>query len=74
MDCPKESSGSYTAQNGQYYGRYQLTLTYLNGDLSPANQEKVANQYVVNRYGSWFSSKKFLVGKWLVLNSYEKSS
>ena len=39
----KESSGSYTAQNGQYYGRYQLTLTYLNGDLSPANQEKVAN-------------------------------
>ena len=40
MDCPKESSGSYTAQNGQYYGRYQLTITYLNGDLSPANQEK----------------------------------
>ena len=40
----KESSGSYTAQNGQYYGRYQLTITYLNGDLSPANQEKVANQ------------------------------
>ena len=34
----KESSGSYTAQNGQYYGRYQLTITYLNGDLSPANQ------------------------------------
>ena len=29
----KESSGSYTAQNGQYYGRYQLTITYLNGDL-----------------------------------------
>ena len=45
----KESSGSYTAQNGQYYGRYQLTITYLNGDLSPANQEKVANQYVVSR-------------------------
>ena len=22
----KESSGSYTAQNGQYYGRYQLSL------------------------------------------------
>lgn len=55
----KESSGSYTAQNGQYYGRYQLTLTYLNGDLSPANQEKVANQYVVNRYGSWSAAKKF---------------
>ena len=55
----KESSGRYTAQNGQYYGRYQLTITYLNGDLSPANQEKVANQYVVNRYGSWSAAKNF---------------
>ena len=55
----KESSGSYTAQNGQYYGRYQLTITYLNGDLSPANQEKVADQYVVNRYGSWSAAKNF---------------
>ena len=55
----KESSGSYTAQNGQYYGRYQLSLSYLNGDLSPANQEKVANQYVVNRYGSWSAAKNF---------------
>ena len=55
----KESSGSYTAQNGQYYGRYQLTITNLNGDLSPENQEKVANQYVVNRYGSWSAAKNF---------------
>ena len=55
----KESSGSYTAQNGQYYGRYQLTITYLNGDLSSANQEKVANQYVVTRYGSWSAAKNF---------------
>lgn len=55
----KESSGSYTAQNGQYYGRYQLSLSYLNGDLSEANQEKVANQYVVNRYGSWSAAKNF---------------
>lgn len=30
----KESSGSYTAQNGQYYGRYQLSLSYLNDDFS----------------------------------------
>ena len=59
----KESSGSYTAQNGQYYGRYQLTITYLNGDLSPANQEKVANQYVVNRYGSWSAAKNFWLAK-----------
>lgn len=55
----KESGGSYTAQNGQYYGRYQLTITYLNGDLSPENQEKVANEYVVNRYGSWTAAKNF---------------
>ena len=55
----KESSGSYTAQNGQYYGRYQLSLSYLHGDLSEANQEKVANQYVVNRYGSWSAAKNF---------------
>ena len=55
----KESSGSYTAQNGQYYGRYQLTITYLNGDLSPENQEKVANEYVTNRYGSWSAAKNF---------------
>ena len=55
----KESSGSYTAQNGQYYGRYQLSLSYLNGDMSPENQEKVANQYVVNRYGSWSAAKNY---------------
>ncbi|MCB6442934.1 peptidoglycan-binding protein LysM, partial [Streptococcus salivarius] len=46
-------------QNGQYYGRYQLTITYLNGDLSPENQEKVANEYVTSRYGSWSAAKNF---------------
>lgn len=55
----KESSGSYTAQNGQYYGRYQLTISYLNGDLSPENQEKVADNYVTSRYGSWSAAKLF---------------
>lgn len=61
----KESSGSYTAQNGQYYGRYQLTLSYLNGDLSPENQERVADNYVTNRYGSWTAAKNFwLVNGW----------
>ncbi|MCP1639456.1 LysM repeat protein [Streptococcus gallinaceus] len=49
----RESGGSYTAQNGQYYGRYQLTNTYLNGDYSPENQERVADAYVASRYGSW---------------------
>ncbi|WP_347102817.1 M23 family metallopeptidase [Streptococcus anginosus] len=55
----KESSGSYTAQNGQYYGRYQLSLSYLNGDLSAENQEKVADAYVSGRYGSWSAAKIF---------------
>ena len=53
----RESGGSYTAQNGQYIGRYQLTNSYLNGDYSPANQEKVADSYVANRYGSWDNAK-----------------
>ena len=52
----RESGGSYTAQNGQYYGRYQLTITYLNGDLSPENQERVADAYVYGRYGSWVAA------------------
>ena len=55
----KESSGSYTARNGQYYGRYQLSLSYLNGDLSAENQEKVADAYVSGRYGAWSAAKAF---------------
>ena len=55
----RESGGSYTAQNGQYYGRYQLSRSYLNGNYSSANQEKVANNYVKNRYGSWSNAKSF---------------
>lgn len=55
----RESSGSYTAQNGQYYGRYQLTISYLNGDLSAENQEKVADAYVAGRYGSWSQALAF---------------
>lgn len=55
----KESSGSYTATNGQYYGRYQLTNTYLNGDYSVENQERVADSYVQSRYGSWSAAQAF---------------
>lgn len=55
----RESSGSYTAQNGQYYGRYQLTISYLNGDLSAENQEHVADAYVASRYGSWSAALAF---------------
>ncbi len=54
-----ESGGSYSARNGQYVGKYQLSASYLNGDYSAANQEKVANQYVANRYGSWSAAKSF---------------
>ena len=54
-----ESSGSYSAQNGRYYGRYQLDLSYLHGDLSAQNQERVANNYVKNRYGSWTNAQSF---------------
>ena len=62
----RESGGSYTAQNGQYYGRYQLSLSYLNGDLSAENQEKVADTYVAGRYGSWSAAKTF----WLASGWY----
>ncbi|WP_432226257.1 LysM peptidoglycan-binding domain-containing protein [Limosilactobacillus fermentum] len=55
----KESGGSYTKQNGNYYGKYQLSISYLNKDLSAANQEKVADQYVVSRYGSWTAAQAF---------------
>ncbi|EGP5185318.1 TPA: LysM peptidoglycan-binding domain-containing protein [Enterococcus faecium] len=55
----KESSGSYTATNGRYIGRYQLDSSYLNGDYSAANQERVAEQYVASRYGSWEAAKAF---------------
>ena len=55
----KESGGSYTATNGQYIGRYQLTASYLNGDYSAENQERVADAYVAGRYGSWSAAKNF---------------
>ncbi|UQS85739.1 LysM peptidoglycan-binding domain-containing protein [Apilactobacillus apisilvae] len=54
-----ESTGSYEASNGQYYGRYQISKASLNGDYSQANQEKVADQYVNSRYGSWENAKSF---------------
>lgn len=55
----RESGCSYTAQNGNYYGKYQLSRAYLGGDYSAANQERVANQYVASRYGSWSAAKSF---------------
>lgn len=55
----RESGGSYNARNGQYVGKYQLSSSYLNGDYSPANQERVADQYVAQRYGSWDNALAF---------------
>ncbi|MCB5047828.1 LysM peptidoglycan-binding domain-containing protein [Streptococcus mutans] len=55
----KESGGNYNAKNGQYYGRYQLSDSYLNGDLSEENQERVADAYVSSRYGSWTAAQAF---------------
>lgn len=57
----KESGGNYNARNGRYIGAYQLTNTYLNGDYSPENQDRVAEQYVRGRYGSWMAAANFWV-------------
>lgn len=55
----RESGGSYSATNGQYIGKYQLSASYLHGDYSPANQERTANSYVQGRYGSWTAAQSF---------------
>ena len=55
----RESGGSYSARNGQYVGKYQLSASYLGGDYSAANQERVADNYVKSRYGSWTGAQKF---------------
>ncbi|MGK4073749.1 hypothetical protein [Lactobacillus crispatus] len=55
----KESGGSYSARNGEYVGKYQLSSSYLNSDYSAANQERVADNYVKSRYGSWSAAKNF---------------
>lgn len=55
----RESGGSYSARNGQYIGKYQLSASYLGGDYTAANQERVADNYVKSRYGSWTGAQKF---------------
>lgn len=54
----RESHGSYSARNGQYVGKYQLSADKLNGDMTPANQERTADNYVKQRYGSWAQAKQ----------------
>lgn len=56
-----ESGDNYQARNGRYIGKYQLDQSYLHGDFSPANQEKVAAEYVQKRYGSWANAKQHWV-------------
>lgn len=55
----RESGGDYNASNGYHVGRYQLDPSYLNGDHSPENQERVADEYVAGRYGSWENAQNF---------------
>lgn len=55
----KESGGNYNAKNGLFRGAYQLSDDKLGGDYSRANQDRVANQYVHDRYGSWSNAKTF---------------
>lgn len=57
----KESTNNYDARSatGKYIGKYQLDKSYLNGDYSAANQERVVEQYVKQRYGSWEKAKSF---------------
>ncbi|MHA8137575.1 aggregation-promoting factor C-terminal-like domain-containing protein [Lactobacillaceae bacterium Scapto_B20] len=62
----RESKNSYSARNGSYYGKYQLGVALLRGNYSPANQERVANNYVISRYGSWANAKQH----WLSHNWY----
>ncbi len=73
--CLKSQVVVIQHKNGQYYGRYQLTITCLWMVIYHLQtKKKVANQYVVNRYGSWSGAKNFWLANGWVLNSYEKSS
>jgi hypothetical protein len=55
----RESGGDYDARNGQYVGKYQLQEDMLAGDHSPENQEYMAEQYMLDRYGSWEAAREF---------------
>lgn len=55
----RESGQNYEAVNGQYYGKYQLQIDMLAGDLSPENQEATAERYMEERYGSWENAQEF---------------
>ena len=59
-----ESGGNYSARNPNnptVYGAYQLKLAYLKGDLSKENQDRTAQSYMKERYGTWVKAKEFWV-------------
>ena len=51
-------SGSEASAKSWIAGK-ESSASYLNGDYSAANQEKVANSYVASRYGSWSAAQSF---------------
>ena len=55
-----ESHNDYNAVSGSgtYIGKYQLSADKLNGDHSPENQERTAEQYVMSVYGSWAKARE----------------
>lgn len=55
----RESGGDYDARNGRYIGKYQMDESRLDGDWSPEHQEEVAEQYMLDRYGSWEAAREF---------------
>lgn len=62
----RESSGISTAQNGRYYGYYQLDRSYFkkgtyhsDGTLSKSNQHVVGYYYMKSRYHTWTKAKAF---------------
>ena len=55
----RESGWNYEARNGRYIGKYQMDESRLDGDWSPEHQEEVAEQYMLDRYGSWENARAF---------------
>lgn len=55
----RESGWDYDARNGRYIGKYQMDESRLGGDWSHEHQEEVAEQYMLDRYGSWEAAREF---------------
>ena len=55
----RESGWDYEARNGRYIGKYQMDESRLDGDFSPEHQEEVAEQYMLDRYGSWEAAREW---------------